>query len=178
MTTSLDMSQKCLEPLESLLHSIVSRLEVIESKLGVDSPPSSYSKTNDDVPAEATVPSSPALVAYEDFLAKNMVPLMDACMKLSLEDAKMKEIGEHTQSSFEAIRHIILLASLCKKPSTTTSGIQTALGSYIKPIQVHLCKEFQGMPFVLTSLLGLICLMNSHFVALVLVYLFVVSIVS
>jgi hypothetical protein len=141
MTTSFDTSQKILEPLECLLHSIVSRLEVIESKLGVNVPPSFNVQTNDDVPAEdeeAIVPSSPALVAYDEFLAKNILPLMDTCMKLSLEDAKMKEIGEHAQSAFEAIRRIICLASLCKRPSTTTPGIQTALGSYIKPIQVCL----------------------------------------
>jgi len=101
-------------------------------------PPSSNVRTNDGVPAEdeeAIVSSSPALVSYDEFLAKNILPLMDICMKLSLEDAKMKEIGEHAQSAFEAIRRIILLASLCKRPGTTTPGIQTALGSYIKPIQ-------------------------------------------
>jgi len=73
-------------------------------------PPSSNVKTNDGVPAEdeeAIVPSSPALVSYDEFLAKNIPPLMDICL-LSLEDAKMKEIGEHAQSAFEAIRHIIL----------------------------------------------------------------------
>ena len=107
---SFKMTTSSLEPLECLLNSIVSRLEVIESKLGVIVPPSSNVKTNDGVPAEdeeAIVPSSPALVSYDEFLAKNILPLMDICL-LSLEDAKMKEIGEHAQSAFEAIRHIIL----------------------------------------------------------------------
>jgi hypothetical protein len=134
-------SQKYLEPLERLLHSIVTRLEAIESKVGVNSPPSSYhTSTNDDVSAEEekkTLSSAPALVAYDEFLTKNISLLMETCMKLSLEDAKMKEIGEYSKSAFEAIRRIILLASLCQRPSTTTAGIQEALGPYIKTIQVR-----------------------------------------
>jgi hypothetical protein len=101
-------------------------------------PPSSNVITNDGVPAEdeeAIVPSSPALVSCDELSAKNILPLMDICMKLSLEDSKMKEIGKHAQSAFESIRGIILLASLCKRPGTATPGIRTALGLYIKPIQ-------------------------------------------
>ena len=134
MSTSSDASHKSLEPLERLLHSIVTRLEAIESKVGLETPQPSV-RANDDADAPSV---SPALGTYDAFLAKNIVPLLDTCTKLAVEDGKMKEIGERTQAAFESIRNIILLASLCQKPATTTAGIQTALAPHLKQIQVRL----------------------------------------
>ena len=138
MATYSSPSKKSLEPLEKLLHTILSRLEAIESRVGIETTPSYHVVVEDEAAAagegETLVP--PALAAYDAFIAQNIVPLVEACAQLAAEDGKMKEIGDQTQVAFASIRSIIELASLCQKPATTTAGVQQALTPYVKHIQV------------------------------------------
>jgi adenylyl cyclase-associated protein len=136
------MSKKAeLKPLQELLDSILSRLDVLESKVGVATSPS---KIKPDAatphpsvspvvspplppPPPLTQDDFPAVNAYNVLLETSVAPLADACNALQ----GMQQMGQLLQDAWTSIRTIIIIASKAKKPE----NLPTELEPHLKETQ-------------------------------------------
>lgn len=116
-----------LQPLQELLDSVLSRLDVLEAKVGVS--PSSKSKTAAAPPAPPVPPSppagdsSPAVKAYDAFLEASVTPLVHACNALG----GMQNMGQLLRDAWTSIRTIIVIASKAKQPADVPKELQPHL---------------------------------------------------
>ena len=128
------MSKKAeLQPLQELLDSIQSRLDVLESKIGVATSPSKNkaAATPSPSPVSPVVPppppltpdAPPAVKAYDVFLETSVAPLADACNALQ----GMQHMGQLLQDAWTSIRTIIIIASKAKKPENVPTELQPHL---------------------------------------------------
>lgn len=116
-----------LEPLQGLLNTILSRLENIELKVGIEdsaTPPLSAA-------AEEVGPSA-AVIAYKEHIKNYVEPFCKSCDELKGLDDISKPIYKAFNDN---IGNIIELASLCPKPIQATASITKVLQPYIKPVQ-------------------------------------------
>jgi len=118
------MLSKELAPLQNTLDLILNRLARLESTVGVQSPADSRIATN---ALDGNDSVAPAVAAYQTHTSKAVIPFIEACNVLD----GFKDIGSNLESIWAAIGTIVELASKCKKPS----DVQTALGTYLKPVQ-------------------------------------------
>lgn len=118
-----------LQPLQSTLDSILSRLSFLEAKAGVVSSKSATttssngSTTADD--SHTAIP--PSLAAYDDHIESSLQPFIKACSDIE----PLKPIGANIHKVWMGIRTIILIGTKCKKPT----NIQESLMPHLKPVQ-------------------------------------------
>jgi hypothetical protein len=119
-----------LQPLQELLDSVLSRLDVLETKVGVS--PSINRKAAPPpppppVPRVSTPPpagdASPAVNAYDAFLETSVTSLVDACNALG----RMQNMGQLLQRAWTSIRTIIVIASKAKQPADVPKELQPHL---------------------------------------------------
>jgi adenylyl cyclase-associated protein len=116
-----------LQPLQDLVDSILSRLDVLESKVGV-APPTKQQKA----PAPAaplpvspsSVGSSPAVKAYDAFIESSVTPMAEACNALG----GMQDMGSLLKESWSSIGTILAVANRAKKPTDVPAELQPLLG--------------------------------------------------
>jgi adenylyl cyclase-associated protein len=122
-----------LQPLQSTLDSILSRLSFLEAQAGVksQSPPAvsttihngnGPSKTDD---SHAAIP--PSLIAYDEHIESSLQPFIKACNDIE----PLKPIGSNIHKVWTGIRTIILIGTKCKKPT----NVQESLMPHLKPVQ-------------------------------------------
>lgn len=120
---------KELEPLQSTLDAILSRLAQLETKVGVTAPPLGASAGSTATGGDSSADDvSPAVAGYQSHMTKAGKPFIDACTSIS----GLKDTGANIQTIWDGIGAIILLASKCKKPTTP---LGEALSTQLKPIQ-------------------------------------------
>lgn len=114
-----------LQPLQSTLDSILSRLSFLEAQAGVvsDTTTSNGSSTVDD--SHAAIP--PSLVAYDEHIESSLQPFIKACSDIE----PLKPIGSNIEKVWMGIRTIIHIGTKCKKPT----NIQESLMPHLKPVQ-------------------------------------------
>jgi adenylyl cyclase-associated protein len=117
-----------LQPLQELLDSVLSRLDVLETKVGV-SPPSK-SKAASPPPVSLVPPppagdgdASPAVKAYDAFLETSVASLVDACDALG----GMQNMGQLLKEAWTSIRTILVIAAKAKQPADIPKELQPHL---------------------------------------------------
>lgn len=122
-----------LTPLRGLLNSVLSRLETLESKVGIETPVGSSAPVDTAVVVAEDEPTEipPSVAAYDTHIQTYLVPFTTTCDKIGLDD-----MGTQLTAAWEGIRSLIVLGTKCKKPA----NLQTDLAPYLKPTQEALGK--------------------------------------
>ena len=117
-----------LQPLQDLLDSVLHRLDVLETKVGVtSSPPKNIRAAPVPPPPPLVIPSmdsSPAVKAYDDFIASSVTSMADACNALG----GMETMGDLLKDAWSSIGTIVAIASRAKKPDNVPEELQPLLG--------------------------------------------------
>uniref|UniRef100_A0A7S2JQX8 C-CAP/cofactor C-like domain-containing protein n=1 Tax=Leptocylindrus danicus TaxID=163516 RepID=A0A7S2JQX8_9STRA len=118
------MSNNEADKITSLLNTILTRLDDIETKIGTAAPASA---TDANLEADVTVTeASPAVTGYEEHMSTALEPFLATLASLNGE-----KMGECIREAWVAIGAIIAAASTSKKPAEVT----TALMPFLKPVQ-------------------------------------------
>lgn len=123
-----------VQPLQQLLDSVLSRLEALESATGVQ--PSTSPRRASAAPISPTNASdiaatSPAVKAYDDYVAASVTPLVTACKELG----ELEKVGGLLKDAWIGVRVIVVLASRAKMPQ---GDLPSELQHHLKPIQTAL----------------------------------------
>lgn len=123
-----------VQPLQQLLDSVLSRLEVLETAAGVQAPVSprraSAAQVISPTLSADISDTSPAVMAYDDYVASAVTPLVATCKELG----EMEKVGEHLMNAWAGIRVVVVLASRAKPPQDLPAELQP----HLKPIQTAL----------------------------------------
>eukprot|EP00592_Proboscia_alata_P010325 CAMPEP_0194355268 /NCGR_PEP_ID=MMETSP0174-20130528/3208_1 /TAXON_ID=216777 /ORGANISM="Proboscia alata, Strain PI-D3" /LENGTH=494 /DNA_ID=CAMNT_0039124485 /DNA_START=56 /DNA_END=1540 /DNA_ORIENTATION=- len=127
------MSVEELDPLNSLLTNVLTRLSNLEAAAGI-TPEAAKSAATSTATSATSEPAtaSPALVAYDAYITTRLQPFVQTCVELGDPDL-LKITKSITQSWGDGIRTIIEAASLCQKPKGT--NVAEALQKLLTPIQ-------------------------------------------
>ena len=121
-------------PLQELLHSVVARLEALETAAGIQAPAGVARRTS-VAPAPTTPPvvedHSPGVEAYDEHVKNTVTPLVTACKELG----EMDTVGDRLKDGWAGIRVIVVLASRSKLPE---GDLPTELQPHLKPVQTAL----------------------------------------
>ncbi|KAL9186964.1 hypothetical protein ACHAXT_010684 [Thalassiosira profunda] len=119
-----------LQPLCGVLDDVLARLCAVESKLGVVPPKGAA--TAAAAPAAAVVEEDdevhPRLTAYDEHVARALVPFTDACTALGPD---MEKLGAGVAATWAGVRSVVALGTKYKRPADPAAGLQP----HLKPCQ-------------------------------------------
>ncbi|KAL3764743.1 hypothetical protein ACHAW5_011294 [Stephanodiscus triporus] len=116
------------------IDSVIDRLCYVERQLGIITPPTGSPATSAaGAPAALVVDEDggvhPRLAAYDEHVARTLVPFADACAALGPE---MEKIGSSVKDVWAGMRLVVELGTAYKKPSGPAPA---AVQSHLKPCQ-------------------------------------------
>lgn len=128
-----------VKPLQDLLAALSARLARVETQVGLEpgsSPAvaaSSSSSSASAAPASSAVPVelSPALEAYDEYVAQYLPPFVAVAGRLGDDATKLAQL---TERAFAAQRAYLLMASRCKKPASLNPEHLKELQACIKEV--------------------------------------------
>ncbi|KAL3795026.1 hypothetical protein HJC23_006347 [Cyclotella cryptica] len=124
-----------LKPLGGVLDNVINRLAAIEAQLGIT--PSSVTAPSNCTEAAAAVIEQelhPRLVAYDEHVARALVPFTESCKALG---ADMDTIGENIFEVWGGMRGLVELGTVYKRP---IGDAATAIQPHLKPCQDAITK--------------------------------------
>ncbi|KAJ8610863.1 hypothetical protein CTAYLR_009143 [Chrysophaeum taylorii] len=111
--------------LQGFLDTLSSRLSVVESKLGVETPAGATTTTTPAGPSE----DAKSVKAFDAYCRDCLDPFVAACAALEAPEATT--CGEIVTKGWMAMRSFLAMASACKKPAAMPQGVM----EFVKPCQ-------------------------------------------
>ena len=117
------------QPLQTLLDSVLTRLSALEANAGI-TPAQVPAAGNDS--GEAAAALSPAVLAYDVYMEKAVIPLVEATDKIGT----LENLGSLIKDAWGGIRIVVEIASRSKMPPG--GDLPKALSAHLKPVQTAL----------------------------------------
>ncbi|KAL7538626.1 hypothetical protein ACHAWF_006156 [Thalassiosira exigua] len=134
-----------LKPLCGVLDNVLERLSNVECKLGITPPrgsaaPSTSAAASPSAGGSAAAATTaavvedddelhPRLAAYDEHVARALVPFVESCAALGPDAAKL---GDGVRGVWDGVRLVVALGTKYKRPA---GNVPAAIQPHLKPIQ-------------------------------------------